>query len=44
MREDGATMLQPQTPAIQLLDRLPGWERLYADETAVVHRRLSGSR
>jgi hypothetical protein len=38
----GWTMLQTGTPAIQLLDRLPGWERVYADETAVVHRRLQG--
>ncbi len=36
----GWTMLQPGTPAILMLDRLPGWGRLYADETAVVHRRL----
>ena len=36
----GWTMLQPGTPAILLLDRLPGWGRLYADETAVVHYRL----
>jgi hypothetical protein len=35
----GATLLTPATPAVALLDRLPGWERLYADATAVVHRR-----
>lgn len=38
----GWTMLQPGTPAILLLDRMPGWARLHADETAVVHRRLAG--
>ncbi len=41
-RAIGWTMLQTGTPAIQLLDRLPGWERVHADETAVVHRRLPG--
>jgi hypothetical protein len=33
------TLLPPGTPGIALLDRLPGWRRLYADETAVVHVR-----
>jgi hypothetical protein len=36
----GWTLLQPGTPAILLLDRLPGWERVHADATAVVHRRV----
>ena len=36
-----ATLLEPSTPAVALLDRLPGWKRLYADDTAVVHVRLS---
>ena len=35
-----ATLLEPSVPAVALLDRLPGWKRLYADETAVVHMRL----
>ena len=35
----GWTMLQPGTPAVAALDRIPGWERLHADESAVVHRR-----
>ena len=35
----GATLLSPQTPAVELLDRLPGWRRLYADDVAVVHVR-----
>ena len=33
------TLLQPATPAVAALDRLPGWERVYADASAVVHRR-----
>ena len=35
----GATLLAPERPAVALLDRLPGWERLYADKVAVVHVR-----
>lgn len=35
----GWTLLQPGTPAVALLDHLPGWRRLYADKTAVVHVR-----
>jgi hypothetical protein len=35
----GATLLAPNRPAVALLDRLPGWERLYADDIAVVHVR-----
>jgi hypothetical protein len=35
----GATLLAPSRPAVALLDRLPGWERLYADDVAVVHVR-----
>ncbi len=31
------TILQPQLPAVALLDQLPGWRRLYADDNAVVH-------
>jgi hypothetical protein len=33
------TLLHPKTPAVSLLDHLPGWRRLYADDTAVVHMR-----
>lgn len=32
-----ATLLAPSTPAVALLDRLPGWQRIYADDVAVVH-------
>ncbi|HEY6024184.1 MAG TPA: hypothetical protein VIV34_08400 [Pseudolabrys sp.] len=35
----GATLLAPSTPAVALLDRLPEWQRTYADDIAVVHVR-----
>lgn len=35
----GWTLIEPGTPAVALLDHLPGWRRLYADEVAVVHVR-----
>jgi hypothetical protein len=35
----GATMLAPSTPAVALLDRMPGWQRFYADNVAIVHLR-----
>ena len=34
-----ATMLAPDAPAVGLLDRLKGWNRVYADNVAVVHVR-----
>jgi hypothetical protein len=34
-----ATLLFPSTRAVGLLDRLPEWERIYADDVAVVHVR-----
>jgi hypothetical protein len=34
-----ATLLSPSTQAVGLLDRLPGWERVYSDEIAVIHVR-----
>ncbi len=34
-----ATLLLPTTPAVALLDRLPDWRRVYADDIAVVHVR-----
>jgi len=33
------TLLTPRIPAVVLLDHLPGWRRLYADDIAVVHVR-----
>lgn len=36
-----ATLLEPNTAAIGLLDRLPEWQRVYADGVAVVHKRLN---
>lgn len=33
------TLLQPNAPAVAALDRDPDWERVYADPSAVVHRR-----
>ncbi len=40
----GWTILPPTTPAVRLLDEMPGWERVYADPYAVVHRRRPGPR
>jgi hypothetical protein len=34
-----ATLLDPETPAVKLLDRTPGWTRAYANAFAVVHVR-----
>lgn len=34
-----AVLLNPKTPASLLLDHLDGWQRVYADETAVLHVR-----
>jgi hypothetical protein len=33
------TLIAPERPAAILLDHLPGWRRLYADDVAVVHVR-----
>jgi hypothetical protein len=38
-----ATLLAPASPAAQVMDHLRGWKKLYADETAVVHIRNSGT-
>ncbi|HEY0330752.1 MAG TPA: hypothetical protein VGC77_16840 [Rhodopseudomonas sp.] len=35
-----ATLLAPTAPAVKQLDRLPGWQRVYADAVAVVHARV----
>lgn len=37
------TLLAPDRAATALLDHLPGWRRLYADEHAVVHVRTPGA-
>jgi hypothetical protein len=34
-----ATLLAPASPAAQVLDHIPGWKRLYADNTAIIHVR-----
>jgi len=36
-----ATLLQAGMPAIAWLDRMPGWQRLYADDVGVVHIRTT---
>lgn len=40
----GATLLFPTTPAVGLLDRMDGWQRIYADDVAVVHVRRAPAR
>jgi hypothetical protein len=37
------TLVAPERPAVRLLDHLPGWRRLYADDVAVVHVRTEPS-
>ena len=37
-----ATLLTPDTPAVGLLDRLDGWQRIYSDNLAVAHIRKPG--
>ncbi|WP_456802280.1 hypothetical protein [Bradyrhizobium sp. USDA 4474] len=41
--EIDAVLLMPATPATGLLDHLDGWQRVYSDETAVVHIRDAGN-
>jgi len=38
-----ATILTSRTPAVKLLDHLPGWKRIYADDYAVVHVRTAAA-
>jgi hypothetical protein len=38
------TLLSPGTPALEVLDRLPGWQRLHADSVAVVHIKCPAGR
>jgi hypothetical protein len=35
------TLLPREVSAVALLDHLPGWRRVYADQTAVVHARVA---
>lgn len=39
-----ATLLEPDTPAVLLLDRLPDWRRVHSDNVAVVHKRLTAAK
>ena len=39
-----ATLLNPETPAVGMLDRMDGWQRVYADDVAVVHMRRAAPR
>jgi hypothetical protein len=39
--EIDAVLLTPATPAVGLLDHLDGWQRVYSDDTAVVHVRTA---
>lgn len=43
-RDIDVTMLAPSTPAVGLLDRMPQWQRVYADDVAVVHVRTDAAR
>ena len=36
-----ATVLTPATPAASFMDHVPGWQRLYADDNAIVHVRVN---
>jgi hypothetical protein len=35
------TILSPSDPTVAVMDAEPGWRRLYADPTAVVHQRIT---
>jgi hypothetical protein len=37
------TLLLRQSGAVAMMDRLPGWERVYADDLAVIHRHSEGA-
>ena len=36
------TILRAENPAIAAMDAMPGWKRLYADKSAVVHVKVGG--
>ena len=35
------TILAPSDPTVAAMDAEPGWKRLYADSTAVIHQRIT---
>ena len=35
------TLLPPADPRMKFLDKLPGWNRAYADKYAVIHQRTA---
>ncbi len=35
------TILQPSDHTVAVMDAEPGWRRLYADQTAVIHQRIT---
>lgn len=39
-----ATLLAPDRPVARLLDHMPGWTRLYADDIAVAHVRMTAAK
>jgi hypothetical protein len=39
----GWTLLLPGEPAVGLLDRMPGWRRVYAGADAVIHQRIDAA-
>ena len=39
----GVTLFPPTTPAVAMLDRMPGWRRVYADDVAVLHEMAQGA-
>jgi hypothetical protein len=39
----GWTLFAAGTPAVTLMDHLPGWQRFYADDTAVIHIRSAAA-
>lgn len=35
------TLLTPNVGAVLVMDHLPGWQRVYTDDRAVIHRRIA---
>ncbi len=38
------TLFAPNDPAVALMDHMPGWTRVFADDTAVIHIRTDSAR